>query len=63
MKYPHVAAIYLTKGLKITIWKVKSQEKKKVPQKQNYNMDQKEKKSHFLKGNILIQSIMHEKLV
>lgn len=47
MKYPHVAAIYLTKRLKITIWKVKRQEKKKVPQKQNYNMYQKEKKSHF----------------
>lgn len=61
MKHPHVAAIYLNKRLKITITKVKSQEKKKVPQKQNYNMYQKEKKSHFL--NILIQSIMHEKLV
>lgn len=63
MKHPHLAAIYLTKRLKITISKVKSQEKKKVPQKQNYNMYQKEKKSHFLHGNILIQSIMHEKLV
>lgn len=29
MKHPHLAAIYLTKRLKITISKVKSQEKKK----------------------------------
>lgn len=48
MKHPHVAAIYLTKRLKITISKVKSQEEKKGTTKAKLQyVPKREEKSFF----------------